>query len=221
MRSRRRERSRILRRKSVYLSRCPFILMSTCANTIFRFVKEAVETAVEKEAGWSSAGENSDGGAPVPIVQVPPKVKKSQNYERNNPSAMPSKDSRGSWKAAPPSDTSWGTSNSHWTSASQYGANTRGWGQNGQYNSQWGANNHNQCGGAAVAPKPGPSQLSTAAPPFAGSHVHQGGSYGRTGPWRSGSAPAPVPLKPVASPAHPAGSAKLDQLMQKTSISTE
>ncbi|CZS95746.1 uncharacterized protein RCO7_08741 [Rhynchosporium graminicola] len=60
-------------------------------NRISEHVKEAVEMAVEREEGWSSGGENSDGGAPVPIVRQPtPQAKKdvkSQTWQRNQPAA--------------------------------------------------------------------------------------------------------------------------------------
>lgn len=85
-----------------------------------RSVKEAVEIAVDREEGWSSGGENSDGGAPVPVVQQPsPQVKKSmksQAWQRNNPVASTSRDSRGPWKPEASSQSSggWGTSNNQW-----------------------------------------------------------------------------------------------------------
>jgi hypothetical protein len=39
----------------------------------FRTIKEATQLALEREEGWSSEGENSDGGAP--IAPVPPGFK--------------------------------------------------------------------------------------------------------------------------------------------------
>lgn len=75
-----------------------------------RHVKEAVETAVEKEEGWSSGGENSDGGDPIPIVlPPPPKGKKSQTRERNNTAP---KEDRGPWKPNPQAE--WGANSQQW-----------------------------------------------------------------------------------------------------------
>lgn len=192
---------------------------------LHRFVKEAVETAVEKEEGWSSAGENSDGGAPVPVISSVPKVKKSQTWEQNNIPASSSKKSRGPWKStSSPPDDSWGASKSRWTTASQYvanndwGARASHWGQNGKYNSQWGSNNDSYWEEAAPTQSPEPSQLSAVSFPPNGSYAHPI-CNGRSGPWRSESAPshvsgpAVVPYTSVA-----AGSAKLEQLMKDTSI---
>ncbi|KAH7360579.1 hypothetical protein BKA65DRAFT_188777 [Rhexocercosporidium sp. MPI-PUGE-AT-0058] len=98
-------------------------------------VKEAVEIAVEREEGWSSGGENSDGGAPVPIVQQPsPQVKKamkSQTWQQNSSVASTSKESRGPWKpeTSSQSSTGWGASNSQWgASNNQWGSSNTGWG---------------------------------------------------------------------------------------------
>lgn len=40
---------------------------------IDRRIREAHEVALDKEEGWSSAGENSDGGIPLPLTEPPPK----------------------------------------------------------------------------------------------------------------------------------------------------
>ncbi|KAI9050016.1 hypothetical protein LZ554_006161 [Drepanopeziza brunnea f. sp. 'monogermtubi'] len=122
-------------------------------DRITESVKEATEAAVEKEEGWSSGGENSDGGAPIPIASQP-KVKKSQSERRNQ--------NAGPWTAAPPSATSTTTNNSSWTSVSQRGpwvpSATSQWGQgtarNGRAGGQW---------RSGSAPSPAPA-LTAASP---------------------------------------------------------
>ncbi|PVH86847.1 hypothetical protein DL98DRAFT_567142 [Cadophora sp. DSE1049] len=163
-------------------------------------VKEAVEIAVEREEGWSSGGENSDGGAPVPIVQQPsPQVKKlmkSQTWQRNNPATSTARESRGPWKPATSSQssTAWGTSNSQW-GASHSDVST-GWGSN---NSQRGTAS---------------SQLNAATEAFSSMLSSNQSRKDRSGPWRSVSASGPVVLPAPDS----SKTAKLESLM-KTSIS--
>ncbi len=67
---------------------------------------EATETAIDKEEGWSSAAENSDGGSPVAFAHAPdkPKTYKSgnsrdqkNNANQNRPSDL--------WKGSPQAQT--------------------------------------------------------------------------------------------------------------------
>ena len=117
----------------------PFFPLENLGLCTVRSVKEAVEIAVEREEGWSSGGENSDGGTPVPIVQQPsPQVKKlmkSQTWQRNNPAVSTVRELRGPWKpeTSSYSSTEWSTRNTQW-GTSQSGVST-GWASN---NSQWG-----------------------------------------------------------------------------------
>lgn len=122
-------------------------------------MKEATETAVEKEEGWSSGGENSDGGAPVRIVAQPSKPKKPQPPPRTQSPVSSHMDSRGPWAdAAPSRGGSWENN----TAASPWGQSPT-WGANSNINSQW--------------------ETPPAAPPFAARNGRRGGQ------WRSGSAP--------------------------------
>lgn len=74
---------------------------------MYRSVKEAAEAALDKEQGWSSAGENSDGGMPVtPVPSVPGSKKGSsgaQNRNNNNGSKGSPKYSEGPWRPTAPS----------------------------------------------------------------------------------------------------------------------
>ncbi|KAL5326879.1 hypothetical protein ACEPPN_004568 [Leptodophora sp. 'Broadleaf-Isolate-01'] len=158
-------------------------------------VKEAVEIAVEREEGWSSGGENSDGGAPVPIVQQPsPQIKKamkSQTWQRNNaPVASSSRESHGPWKkeTSSQSNAGWGASNSQW------GSSNTGWG----------------------GP---PSQLNAATEAFSSMLSSNHNRRERSGQWRSVSASGPVGAP--ASVNTSAKTTKLESLLQKTSISKE
>ncbi|PBP28596.1 QDE-2-interacting protein [Diplocarpon rosae] len=192
-----------------------------------RSVRDATEAAVAKEEGWSSGGENSDGGAAVPVISQPSKVKKNQAGKRNKPPTH-SEDSRGPWKPVPQSEasTTWETNNSSWGSVSQQEEDndawepnpeaTTQWDQNAQYRNQWGVQKHinSQWGEPPAAPKPGPSHISAAAPIFKSSHA----GSGKPESWRPGSAPTPAP---VTSPHLIAGTAKLEKLMKNTSISKE
>ncbi|OWP06572.1 hypothetical protein B2J93_1213 [Marssonina coronariae] len=196
-------------------------------DRITESVKEATEAAVEKEEGWSSGGENSDGGAPVRVSPQRFKVKKYQTRERNNPPTS-SVNSRGPWEPVPPSEanTTWGTNNSTWASVSQRGEENGTWGphpkpttqwaKNAQYSNQWGVNKNinNKLGEPPAAPKPGLPHLSAVAQTFTSSSTGRD----RSGPWRSGSAPTPAPVPP---PRLMAGTAKLEKLMNSTSISKE
>ncbi|KAK2630155.1 hypothetical protein QTJ16_000975 [Diplocarpon rosae] len=196
-------------------------------DRIIESVRDATEAAVAQEEGWSSGGENSDGGAAVPVIYQASKVKKNQIGKRSKP-PTPSEDSRGPWKPVPQSEasTTWETKNSTWGSVSQRGEDTGSWGpnpeattqlaQNTQDRNQWGVKKHvnNQWREPPAAPKPGPSHISAAAPTFQSSHVGRG----KSGSWRSGSAPTPAP---ITSPHLTAGTAKLEKLMKNTSISKQ
>jgi hypothetical protein len=66
-----------------------------------RSVKEATMAAWEREQGWSSSGENSDGGAPVIPAPKPAPPKKPSWYANSNYS------NNGPWKQnVPPQQTS-------------------------------------------------------------------------------------------------------------------
>jgi len=56
-------------------------------------VKEATLAAWEREEGWSSGGENSDGGAPITPSPPTPSTKKGSRRNRE-----PTMQAKGSWK---------------------------------------------------------------------------------------------------------------------------
>jgi hypothetical protein len=74
---------------------------------VHRSVKEAAEAALDKEQGWSSAGEDSDGGIPVTPVPSVPGSKKggtgAQIRNNNNGSKSTPKYSEGPWPPTAPS----------------------------------------------------------------------------------------------------------------------
>lgn len=97
----------------------------------FRTIKEATQTALEREEGWSSRGEDSDGGAP--LAPVPPGTKKpviqqskKGSQYREGPwrapapnAGMDSQSQRndGSWRSAAVSGNGLATSYSSWRQA--------------------------------------------------------------------------------------------------------
>ena len=66
-------------------------------------MKEAAAVALDKEQGWSSTGENSDGGRPVIPVPSIPGSKKGTGAQNRSGRIGSSKPTEGSWRPAKPS----------------------------------------------------------------------------------------------------------------------
>ena len=74
---------------------------------VHRSVKEATEVALDKEQGWSSAGENSDGGTPVtPVISVPASKKGTGSQNRNGINSGP-RHLEGPWRPVQSCDSYW------------------------------------------------------------------------------------------------------------------